>query len=159
MKKTFATMALTILAIVSLTSGTTFAQGIAVPTEAQVVELFPNAAKVDGVAVYLFAAKSLGVGPSYSVAKIANLVSADVQFATITKGGSYFGVGVSAQIVDIIRKFGREPLDAVITFNPSIGVTGGWRTGMNDIPDGIDGGIRANVLNVDLAKMAAWFGL
>ena len=130
------------------------APAVSLPTEADIVQLFPNAAKVDGVATYLFIAKSVAIGPSYTIVKLYNLVNGDIQFASITKGGSYIGAGLSAEFVDIIKKFGRDP-----AFNPSIGITGGYRTSVGELKAGFDGGIRAKILNVDTDKLVKWLGL
>lgn len=126
------------------------------PTEADVIAIFPNAAKVDGVGVYLFRAQSVGVGPSYTVARLWKLVDADIQFASITKGGSYVGVAGSVNFVDLVRQAGQTPPDLMITFNPSIGLTGGWVTGIaGKTQSGWDGGLRAKFVNLDTAKVWA----
>jgi len=135
------------------------ATDVVLPTEEDVVQLFPNAAKVDGVGTYLFIAKSVAIGPSYTIVKFYNLINGDIQFATITKGGSYFGGGLSAEFVDIIKKLGRNPADLIVAFNPSIGITGGYRTSVGAIKAGFDGGIRAKILNVDTDKLIKWIGL
>ena len=157
MKKYLIAVMMTVLILVGVS--TTYAADIQTPSENEIVTLFPNAAKVDGVAVYLFGAKTVGIGPSYTVAKFVDLVNADVQFATTSEGGSFFGLGASVTIVDIMKKVGKTTPDMLITFNPSIGITGGYRSSTPNTGAGWDGGIRANILNVDMAKVAGWLGL
>lgn len=150
---------LVLMTVLMILSINLIAQAQTLPTEEDIIELFPNAAKVDGVGTYLFTAKSVAVGPSYTIVRFYNLVNGDISFASIAKGGSYVGAGASTYFADIVKKFGRDPADILIAFNPSVGVTVGYRSSVGDIKAGVDGGIQVKLLNVDTAKIAAWFGL
>jgi hypothetical protein len=136
-----------------------FAAEPVMPTENDVVSLFPEATKFDGVGVYLFVAKDVGFGPSYTVARFLNLVNLDIQFASMSKGGSYVGGAGSVAIVDVLKKFGKNPPDMVLAFGPAVGLTGGYRTSIGDIKSGFDGGIQVKILKIDTAKLAKWLGL
>ena len=129
------------------------------PTQADILQLFPNAARIDGEAIYLFRVKDVGIGPAYTLGKIYGLVSIDAQFASMLKGGSFVGASANVMISDLLLKLNQTPNATLLNFNPSIGFTGGYLSGMGKVKSGFDGGIVVNVLNIDMAKVTGWIGL
>lgn len=140
--------------------GSAYAADPVLPTEADVVQLFPNAAKIDGKGIYLFGAKSAAIGPSYSIIKVYDLITGDIQFAELMRagGGSYFGVGASMTFSDLLKKLGKNPPEMILVFDPSLGVTGGLSTTPIDGRKW-DGGISFKIMHVDTAKLLTWVGL
>ena len=138
-------------------SAPTFAE---VPAETDVIQLFPNASKIDGKGIYLFGAKAVGVGPGYSIVKVFDLITGDIQFATMLNGsGSYFGIGASVTLVDVLKKIGKNPPDMIVVFDPNIGIVAGYISDPVKKGKDVDGGISFKLLHVDTAKLAAWLGL
>jgi hypothetical protein len=122
-------------------------------TENEIISIFPNATKVNGVAVYLFNAKDIGVGAEYQIVRIENVANIDVQFASLSKGGSYVGPAVEVSFCDVMTKLGKTCSGSVATINPSLGMTVGYQTGSANTNKNWDYGIRVGLLNVDLTKV------
>lgn len=116
-------------------------------------------------AIWLLDQNGLYSGPHMNIAKLANLVTVQGQYAMaiVSDGESeteegpvpnYYGVNIVVTVADLITKLGGEPGDFILTFNPALGYTGGFKT-----EAGFDHGPVINVVNADLEKLCKLVGL
>lgn len=121
------------------------------------IELVPTVNTVQGNVIWLMKEAAIAEGPAYDIAKLYKLVSLQGQIATINKkdAGTFFGLTGTVKITDIVTKLGGDPGNMLITFNPGVGGTFGFKTTGKKL----DGGIVVNVVNLDLDKLMKNLGL